>query len=127
MQSQQFNAFNEFLPDTAYQRQLFPTTDHHFMLENKITHHKITPLWPQANAEAKTFMKPLKKCLQTATLKHKDWREELHKFLLNYHATPYCSTKVPPAVALYGQNIWTKLPQDPTAVNMDEKKKTTFN
>ena len=30
-----------------------------FMAENKINQHKITPLWPQGNAEAENFMKPL--------------------------------------------------------------------
>lgn len=91
-----------------------------YMLTNKITHRKITPLWPQDNVEAKTFMKPLKKCLQTACIEHKNWKQELHHFLLNYRATPHCTTKVPPATALFGRNIRTKLPQEPTAINMDE-------
>ena len=34
-----------------------------YMSTNGIKHRKITPIWPQANGEAKTFMKPLTKCL----------------------------------------------------------------
>ena len=58
---------------------------------------QITPIWPQANGETETFMKPLTKCLQTAVVEHKDWKLELQRFLLNYRATPHCTTKVPPA------------------------------
>jgi hypothetical protein len=80
----------------------------HYMITNGITHHKITPLWPQANAEAETFMKPLTKCLQTAVIDNKDWKLELQLFLLNYLATPHCTTKVPAArhslVGIYAQN-----------------------
>ncbi|CAB4000900.1 Uncharacterized protein K02A2.6, partial [Paramuricea clavata] len=86
----------------------------HYMITNGITHHKITPLWPQANAEAENFMKPLTKCLQTAVIDNKDWKEELQLFLLNYRATPHCTTKVPPATALFGRNIRRKLSQQPS-------------
>ena len=53
----------------------------------------------QANAEAETFMKPLKKHLQIAVIGNK---------IPIYHVTPHCTTKVPPATALFGQNIGTK-------------------
>ena len=88
------------------------------MITNGITHHKITPLWPQANTESETFMKPLTKCLQTAVIDSKDWKQELQLFLLNYRATPHCTIKVPPATALFGRNIRTKLPHQPNRVNM---------
>ena len=35
-----------------------------------------------------------------------------------YQATPHCTTKVPPATALFGQNIRTKLPEQPSKVNI---------
>ena len=89
-----------------------------YMISNGITHRKITPLWPQANAEAETFMKPLTKCLQTAAIENKDWKQELQKFLFIYRATPHCTTKIPPATALFGRNIRTKLPQQEVSVNM---------
>ena len=89
-----------------------------YMITNGITHRKITPLWPQANAEAETFMKPLTECLQTAAIERKDWKQELQKFLLIYRATPHCTTKILPATALFGRNIRTKLPQQEVSVNM---------
>ena len=38
-------------------------------------------------------------------------------FLLNYRATPHCTTKVPPATALFVRNIRTKLSQQPSRVS----------
>ena len=72
-----------------------------YMLTNNITHRKITPLWLQANTEAEAFMKPLKKCMQTASIEHKNARKQLQTFLMNYRATPHCTTKVPPATAFF--------------------------
>ena len=63
---------------------------------------------------------PLTKCLQTQVVEHKDWKLELQRFLLNYRATPHCTTKVPPATALFGRNIRTKLPEKSSKVNMEE-------
>ena len=91
-----------------------------YMSTNGIKHRKITPIWPQANAEAETLMKPLTKCLQTAVIEHKNWKIQLQRFLLNYRATPHCTTKVPPATALFGRNIRTKLPEQPSKVNIKE-------
>ena len=57
---------------------------------------------------------------QTAVVEHKDWKLELQRFLLNYRATPHCTTKVPPATALFRRNIRTKLPEKSSKVNMEE-------
>ncbi len=65
-------------------------------------------------------MKPLTKCLQTAVIEHKDWKIELQRFLMKYRAKPHCTTKVPPATALFGRNIRTKLPEKLSKVNMEE-------
>ena len=88
------------------------------MITNGITHRKITPLWPQANAKAETFMTPLTKCLQTAAIENKDRKQELQKFLLICRATCHCTTKIPPTTALIGRNIRTKLPRQEVSVNM---------
>ena len=88
------------------------------MIAHGITHRKITPLWPLANAEAETFMKPLKKCPQTAVIDNKNCKQALQQFLLNYRATLHCATKMPPATALFGRNIRTKLPLQEARVNM---------
>lgn len=46
-------------------------------------HRKITPYWPQGNAEVERFMRTLTKAVHTATADGKPWEQELHKFLRN--------------------------------------------
>ena len=36
-----------------------------------------TPLWPQGNAQAESFMKPLGKLITTTTVENKFWKQEL--------------------------------------------------
>ncbi|KAK3752378.1 hypothetical protein QZH41_000375 [Actinostola sp. cb2023] len=54
-----------------------------------IKHRKITPLWPEANGECERFMRNLKKICTTARIEHKNWQQELNKFLekLQSHAS----------------------------------------
>ena len=40
-----------------------------FLQESGVRHRKITPLWPQANAQAEAFNKPLMKALKAANIK----------------------------------------------------------
>ncbi|KAK3731602.1 hypothetical protein QZH41_004844 [Actinostola sp. cb2023] len=86
-----------------------------------IKHRKITPLWPEANGECKRFMRNLKKICTTARIEHKNWQQELNKFLRNYRATPHSSTGVPPYTALYGRPMRTKLPEIPTQSKQDKE------
>ena len=51
------------------------------MQENGVRHRKITPLWPQANAQAEAFNTPLTKAIITASISGTSWREEMRKFL----------------------------------------------
>ena len=91
-----------------------PFTSHEFrefMEECGIQHQKITPLWPQANSEAENFMKPLTKAIRANHAEGKNWKKELHPFLLNYRATPHCTTGFAPATLLFNRKIKTKLPQ----------------
>ena len=81
------------------------------MRENNIDHRKITPLWPQANSEAENFMKPLTKAIRLANSEGKNWKKHLYLFLLNYRATPHCTTGFSPAELLYNRKVQTKLPQ----------------
>ena len=70
-----------------------------------------TPLWPQGNSEAESFMKPLLKSIQTARTQGRNWKQELYTFVLNYRATPHSTTKVAPAELLFNRSIRTKLPK----------------
>ena len=71
-----------------------------FMAKYNIKHRKITPLWPRANAQAEGFMKPLNKAIKAATVEGQSWRQEMHKFLRNYRATPHVTTGKAPAELL---------------------------
>ena len=82
-----------------------------YMRDNGIQHQKITPLWPQANGEAESFMKPITKAIRSAHAEGRDWRKELYRFLLNYRATLHSSTGISPAKLLFGREIATKLPE----------------
>ena len=90
------------------------------MTEIGVKYQKITPLWPQANSEAKNFMKPLMKSVRAAHTEKKNWKREIYTFLLNYRATPYSTTGSPPSKLLFNRKIRTKLPQ---VVNIADKAK----
>eukprot|EP00112_Aurelia_sp_Birch-Aquarium-sp1_P017289 Seg3991.4 transcript_id=Seg3991.4/GoldUCD/mRNA.D3Y31 product="putative protein K02A2.6" protein_id=Seg3991.4/GoldUCD/D3Y31 len=66
--------------------------------------------WPQGNAEVEKFNQPLGKALQTGTAEGKVWRQEIIRFLLQYHTTPHSATKVSPAELLFNRVIQGTLP-----------------
>ena len=47
---------------------------------------------------------------QRALLLHY-WKQEMYRFLRNFRATPHTTTRVPPATALFGRAMRTKLPE----------------
>ena len=82
-----------------------------FLRDYGITHRKVTPYWPQANAQVELFNRTLEKAIRGAHVEGKDWRKELYIFLLNYRATPHATTSVSPALLNLGREIHTKVPQ----------------
>lgn len=99
-----------------------------YMQENGISHHKITPLWPQANSEAENFMKPLMKAIRSSHAEGRDWKKDLYQFMLNYRVTSHCTTGVAPSELLFNRKIKTKLPQveigaDQPETNLEIKQK----
>ena len=82
-----------------------------YMKDNGIKHHRITPLWPEANGEVERFVRTIKKAINAAKVEGKDWKKEINIFLKHYRATPDASTKVPPAKGMFGRNIKTCLPE----------------
>ena len=89
-----------------------PFNSHEFKTYASITgfrHRRITPLWPQANAETERFMRTVKKYIKTALNKGRSWKQELFKFLLDYRTTPHCTTGAPPATILFGRAIKNRL------------------
>ena len=76
-----------------------------------ITHRKITPHWPAANAQVERFNETLEKVIRISNAEGKNWRSDLFVFLMNYRNTPHCSTGVPPATLMMNRHIRTKIPQ----------------
>jgi len=74
-------------------------------------HQKITPLWPQANAECERLMKSLAKIIRSARIEHKNWRQELYTFLRAYRSTPHSTTQQSPAEILLHRTFRTQLPE----------------
>ncbi len=76
-----------------------------------IKHRKITPLAPQVNGQAESFMKPLAKVIRSAISEGKCWKQELNKFLRNYRSTPHSTTGKPPSVLMFNRNNACRLPK----------------
>ena len=74
-------------------------------------HKKKIPYAPWANGTAENFMKNLGKLIETAQEEKLNWRQELHKFLRAYRATPHPMTNKSPASLLFnGRKYKTRLP-----------------
>ena len=74
-------------------------------------HRKVTPRWPRANGEVERFVRTVKKVIKTANVERKSWKQKMYRFLRNFRATPHTTTRVPPATALFGRAMKTKLPE----------------
>ena len=81
-----------------------------FMKMKGIIHHKVNPLWPQANVLVESFMKPLTKAVRIARLEGRDWRPTLYPFLLNYRCTPHSTTGVSPPELSYNRSLRNGIP-----------------
>ena len=82
-----------------------------------LKHHRVTPLYPQANSEIERFFKTILKTIRLAKVEGKDWKEELQSFLLTYRNTPHATTGKTPAELLYGRNLRDSVPcveEEPT-------------
>lgn len=92
-----------------------------YLVDNGISHRKVTPLWAQANGEVERQNRSLLKSMRIAQAEGKNWRKELVRFLAAYRTTPHTVTGICPAELLFGRKIRTKLPEfRETAVNDEE-------
>ena len=88
-------------------------------------HHRITPLHPESNGLVEKFNTGLEKIIHTANIESKNWRQELHKYLRNYRATPQLTTNESPANLLFQKrNFRTRLPELPIKIDDDDLRKT---
>ncbi len=82
-----------------------------FLNDRGIKARKITPLWPQANAQAESFNKPLMKAIRAAIVERRNWKSAMIEFLRMYRCTPHATTQFTPYRLLFGRDPKTKLPQ----------------
>ena len=74
-------------------------------------HGKITPMWPQANGQAESFMKSLGKIIRVGVTQKQNWQQQLDEFLMSYRATPHPATNCPPATLMFPNRRYkTRLP-----------------
>ena len=88
----------------------FDSADLGDYMKRKGKHHRVTPLWPQANGEAESFMRPLGKAIKAAKIKEKTRGKELNEFLLSYRNTPHSVTGVSTAELLFNRQLHTLIP-----------------
>ncbi|XP_058814114.1 uncharacterized protein K02A2.6-like [Topomyia yanbarensis] len=81
------------------------------------------PYWPQMNGEVERQNRLILKRLRIAQELGKDWRAELCKYLMVYHAAAHSTTGKAPMELMFGRKMRTKLPVVPsTATDYEEVK-----
>ncbi|XP_038063208.1 uncharacterized protein K02A2.6-like [Patiria miniata] len=75
------------------------------------THRRVTPLWPRANGEVERLNRTLGKVIRIAETEGVSWKQQLHRFLRQYRATPHSSTNLSPSEALNSRKLKCELPE----------------
>jgi transposase InsO family protein len=88
-----------------------------FAAQEGFRHHRVMPVWAQANGLAERFMRCLGKVVRNASVTGGKWESELEEFLRNYRSTPHSSTGIPPVSLLFQEPAkTTRLPSNPISV-----------
>ena len=82
-----------------------------YLMENGITHCKVTARWAQANGEVERQNSSILKRIQIAHAEGVNWRLELRKYLASYRGLEHPTTGRSPAELLFGRKIRGKLPE----------------
>ena len=80
-----------------------------FCSHTNVNHRKVTPLWPQAQAES--YNKPMLKAIRSAHTSHTSWQQALYQFLRMYRCTEHCSTGFSLYYLMFNREPRTKLPE----------------
>ncbi|XP_055633185.1 uncharacterized protein K02A2.6-like [Toxorhynchites rutilus septentrionalis] len=92
-----------------------------FCTEYEINLERTIPYWPQMNGEVERQNRSILERLRIAQELGKDWRVELRKYLMMYHATAHLATGKAPMELMFGRKMRTKLPVVPSiAVEYEE-------
>ncbi|XP_064483033.1 uncharacterized protein K02A2.6-like [Ornithodoros turicata] len=98
-----------------------------FAQELGFRHHRVTPLWPEANGEAERFIQTLMKAIKTCHVEEQNWMQKIHDFLLCYRATAHTTTKLSPYELLFGRKMLTTLPSSVHRETTDTRDATLSN
>lgn len=80
-----------------------------FCQKNLIRHTTSSPYRPQGNGAAENSVKVVKKTIKKAVQEGEDINTSLCRFLLQYRNCEHATTGVPPAVALLGRRLRSRL------------------
>lgn len=75
-----------------------------------ITLNHSTPYWPQENGLVERQNRSLLKRLQISHALHRDWKKDLHDYLVMYYTTPHTTTGKTPSELMFGRTIRSKMP-----------------
>ncbi|XP_056022137.1 uncharacterized protein K02A2.6-like [Ostrea edulis] len=78
-----------------------------------VSAQSVIPVWPQANAQAEAFNKPLMKNIKAAGIERRNWKQSMFQFLRQYRTTPHSSTGISPFKLMFNREAKTKLPSVP--------------
>ena len=92
-----------------------------FLTECGIHHRKITPLWPQANAQAECFNNPQMNALVAASTDGLAWRIDMQRMLRGYRTKPHVTTAFTPHRIMFGRDPRAKLPEAVQEPNPDDQ------
>ena len=82
-----------------------------FFKENCIRHFRSMPYFARQNGLVANFNKSLKKCVRTAIVEGKNWKNELQTFLLHYRSSKHGTTNQSPSMLLMNRELRTKIPE----------------
>lgn len=88
---------------------------------NNIELRNTIPYWPQMNGEVEVQNKSVKKHIKISQVMGKDWKNELHEYLLMYRSTPQLTTMKSPAELMFGRTIKDKLPTIYQPMEVDQQ------
>ena len=86
-------------------------------------HHRITPLHPRANGEAKSFMKLVNKTEQRAQIQKYSPMMAIQEMLIGYRSTPHPATGITPYEGMMNRIVRTKLDYENRISNTSNKEK----
>ena len=90
--------------------QFVSQTFENYLKARNINHRRSSPYWPSANGEVERFNRTITKTIQCAVAEHKDWKQELHNFMLAYRTSPHPATGIPPSQLIFNHTVNNGLP-----------------